>query len=138
MLDPFLITPWQFLGNWFRGGKESTPFEIAHGMNIWDYANHNPEFNNLYHQAMASDSGMMNLVIRDLKPIFGGLGSLVDVGGGTGIVARIITEAFPLLKCTVLDLPHVVANLRDTQNLKLIGGDMFQSIPPADALLLKV
>ncbi|XP_050275344.1 isoflavone 4'-O-methyltransferase-like isoform X7 [Quercus robur] len=86
---------------------------------------------------MAIDSRLMNLVVKDYKPIFEGLGSLVDVGGGTGTVARIISEAFPHMKCTVFDLPHVVANLPDSKNLKFVGGDMFQYIPPADAILFK-
>ncbi|CAN6683407.1 unnamed protein product [Malus baccata var. baccata] len=87
---------------------------------------------------MASDSGMMNLVIRDCKPIFDGLSSLVDVGGGTGKVARILCDAFPQLKCTVLELAHVVADLPDSENLKFVRGDMFQGIPPADAVFLKL
>ena len=110
-------------------------------MNLWEYGDQNPEFNNLFNEAMASDSGMMNLVIRDCKPVFEGLGTLVDVGGGTGEVGRIITQSIPQLKCTVLDLPHVVANspaVAETENLKFIGGDMFQSITPTDAVLLKV
>ena len=52
-------------------------------------------------------------------------------------MAKIISEAFPHMKCTVFDLPHVVANLKDSQNLKYVGGDMFQSIPSADAILFK-
>ena len=80
----------------------------------------------------------MNLVVKDYKPIFEGVSSLVDVGGGTGIVCRIITKAFPHLKCIVLYLPHVVASLSESENLKFIGGDMFQAIPQADAILLKV
>nr|POE80743.1 trans-resveratrol di-o-methyltransferase [Quercus suber] len=85
---------------------------------------------------MASDSLLMKLVIKDYKPIFKGLGSLVDVGGGTGTMARIISETFPHMKCTGLDLPHV-AKLPDSKNLKYVGGDIFQYIPPADAILFK-
>ena len=107
-------------------------------MSIWDYADQNPDFNDLFNKAMTSDSGMMNLVVKDCKPVFEGLDTLVDVGGGTGTCARIISEAFPHLKCTVLELPHVVANLQDSLNLNFVGGDMFQSIPSADAILLKV
>lgn len=136
MLDPALVSPWQFLGDWFQG-SELTPFEKAHGKGLWDYCNQNPEYNNIFNEGMASDSRLMNLVVKDYKPIFEDLGSLVDVGGGTGTVARIISEAFPHMKCTVFDLPHVVANLPDSKNLKFVGGDMFQYIPPADAILFK-
>ncbi|KAM3700408.1 hypothetical protein ACB094_05G094500 [Castanea mollissima] len=137
MLDPVLVSPWHFLESWFRGDKV-TPFESANGMGFWDYADQNPDFNDSFNKAMASDSGMMNLVVKDCKPVFEGLDTLVDVGGGTGTCARIISEAFPHLKCTVLELPHVVANLPDNSNLNFVGGDMFQSIPSADAILLKL
>ena len=137
VLDPVLVSPWHFLGDWFLG-SELTPFERAHGMGLWDYCNQNSEFSNIFNEAMANDSQLMSLVIKDYKPIFEGLGSLVDVGGGTGTMARIISEAFPRMKCMVFDLPHVVANLPDSKNLKYVGGDMFQSIPSADAILMKV
>jgi trans-resveratrol di-O-methyltransferase len=137
MLDPALVSPWQFLGDWFQG-SELTPFEKAHGMGMWDYCNQSPEYNNIFNEAMASDSRLMSLVVKDYKSIFDGLGSLVDVGGGTGTVAKIISEEFPHIICTVFDLPHVVANLTDSQNLKYVGGDMFHSIPSADAVMFKV
>ncbi|KAF2303262.1 hypothetical protein GH714_016135 [Hevea brasiliensis] len=87
---------------------------------------------------MASDSQMLNLVIRDCKPIFEGVNSLVDVGGGNGSLARIISEGFPHMKCTVLEIPQVVANLQGTKNLNYVGGDMCQHIPSADVIILKL
>ncbi|KAK1556276.1 hypothetical protein Q3G72_001905 [Acer saccharum] len=140
MHDPAFSTPWQSLAGWFReDGHITTPFESAHGLNFWDYGEQNPEFNTLFSKAMASDSQMANLVVKDCKPIFEGLNSLVDVGGGTGSFSRILSEEFPHMKCTVFDLPHVVANSPDhTNNLNFIGGDMFQYIPPADAFLFKL
>ncbi|THF96250.1 hypothetical protein TEA_010431 [Camellia sinensis var. sinensis] len=84
------------------------------------------------------DSRMMSLVVRDCGALFGGLNSLVDVGGGTGINARIISEAFPGIKCTVFDLPYVVENLPEEKNLNYVGGAMFQSFPSADAIFFKV
>ena len=87
---------------------------------------------------MASDSRMVDLVLKNCTSIFEELDSIVDVGGGTGTTARIICETFPKLKCVVLDLPHVVENLMATNNLSFVGGDMFKSIPQASAVLLKV
>ncbi|KAK3207067.1 hypothetical protein Dsin_021113 [Dipteronia sinensis] len=142
MHDPAISTPWQSLTGWFREdghGHITTPFESAHGLNFWDYGEQNPEFNTLFSQAMASDSQMANLVVKDCKPIFEGLNSMVDVGGGTGSFSKILSEEFPNMKCTVFDLPHVVANSPDhTNSLNFIGGDMFQYIPPADAFLFKL
>jgi trans-resveratrol di-O-methyltransferase len=140
MLDPALVSPWHVLGDWLQEGstQELTPFEKTHGMSFWNYCNQNTEYGGVFNEAMASYSQLLSFVVEDYKPIFEGLGSLVDVGGGTGTVARIISQAFPHIKCTVFDLPHVVANLPETTNLKYVGGDMFQSIPSADAILFKV
>eukprot|EP00261_Vitis_vinifera_P036819 XP_019078062.1 PREDICTED: uncharacterized protein LOC100250378 [Vitis vinifera] len=77
-------------------------------------------------------------MLESRDQFFEGLSSLVDVGGGTGLTARTISEAFPRLKCRVFDLPHVVANLPEYRNLEFVGGDMFQSGPTADATLMKV
>lgn len=137
VLDPVFVTPWQFLGKWFNG-SETTVFETAHGTPMWEFANKNPGFNRLFNDAMASDSQMMSLVVKDSKEIFESVDSLVDVGGGTGLNAKILLEAFPHMICTVFDLPHVVANMIETKNLKYVGGDMFSSIPSADAIFFKV
>ncbi|XVF25731.1 hypothetical protein REPUB_Repub13aG0239000 [Reevesia pubescens] len=137
-LAPVLMTPWQFLGDWIQGTKQTRPFETANGKAFFDYMDQDPEFKNLFHDAMKSDSQMMNLVVKDCKPVFEGLSSLVDVGGGTGTVTRVISETYPQLKCTVFDLPHVVANLPSSGNLNFVGGDLFQHIPSADAILMKL
>ncbi|GMI70066.1 hypothetical protein like AT4G35150 [Hibiscus trionum] len=87
---------------------------------------------------MASDARLVSSVLIDkCKGSFEGLDSLVDVGGGTGTLAKAIADAFPHLDCTIFDLPHVVAGQQDSGNLKYVGGDMFKDVPVADAVLLK-
>ncbi|KAM3381536.1 hypothetical protein P3S68_007109 [Capsicum galapagoense] len=76
-------------------------------------------------------------MIEHCKGVFEGLKSLVDVGGGTGTVAKVISNEFPELKCYVLDLPHVVEGLEGSNNLSYVEGDMFKSVPCVDAILLK-
>ncbi|KAF8369515.1 hypothetical protein HHK36_032467 [Tetracentron sinense] len=106
-VGPLLTTPWNSLGAWFRQ-PESTCFEMANGTTFWDLASQHPELNNLFNEAMANDTRLlMTVVVRDCSEVFRSLRSLVDVGGGTGTTARIISEAFPHIKCTILDLPHV-------------------------------
>ncbi|KHN07780.1 Tabersonine 16-O-methyltransferase [Glycine soja] len=137
MLDPTLTQPWLQLPTWFKNDDPS-PFQTAHGMKIWDYADREPRLNDLFNDAMASDTQLVaNVVIERCKGVFNGLESLVDVGGGTGTMAMAIAKSFPQLECTVFDLPHVVATLQGSENLKYVGGDMFESIPSADAILLK-
>ena len=138
MLDPILIKPWNFLGAWFQNDNP-TPFGTAHGRAFWDYGGHEPKLNNFFNEAMASDARLVtSVLIHKCKGVFEGLNSLVDVGGGTGTVAKTIADEFPHLQCSNFDLPHVVAGLQGTENLKYVGGDMFEAIPSADAVLLKV
>ena len=139
MLDPILLSPWLKLSTWFQN-DDPTPFDTAHGKSFWEYAGDEPKINNFFNEAMASDARLAtSVVIHKCKDVFEGLNSLVDVGGGTGTVAKAIAKAFPNLECTDFDLPHVVNGLEsDLANLKYVGGDMFEAISPADAVLLKV
>ncbi|XP_020219983.1 isoflavone 7-O-methyltransferase [Cajanus cajan] len=135
LLNPTFADSFHQLKKWTYE-DDLTLFNISLGSPLWDFLNKNPAFNKLFNEAMASDSQMMNLALRDCKA-FEGLESIVDVGGGTGITAKIICETFPNLKCIVLDRPHVVENLSGRNNLTYVGGDMFKSIPKADAVLFK-
>ncbi|URE01233.1 o-methyltransferase [Musa troglodytarum] len=95
-----------------QGGRSRHPFEVAHGKDIFEVTKQNPEFNSLLQAGMASDARLVvQVLIRECGDVFRGLRSLVDVGGGTGTMAMAIAEAYPQLKCTVFDLPHVVAPL---------------------------
>ncbi|XP_020237164.1 isoflavone 4'-O-methyltransferase [Cajanus cajan] len=131
---------WHSSKKWLtEDSKELTLYESATGESFWDFLNKTTESDTLtmFQDAMAADSAMFDLALQECKHVFQGLSSLVDVGGGTGGVARLIHQAFPHLKCTVLDQPQVVANLPSSENLNFVGGDMFKSIPSADAVLLK-
>ncbi|KAK2456530.1 isoflavone 7-O-methyltransferase [Trifolium repens] len=76
--------------------------------------------------------------MENARSVFEGIGSLVDVDGGTGNTGKIICEKFLELKYIVLDLPQVVSGLAGSNNnLSFVGGNMFKSIPQADAVLLK-
>lgn len=88
---------------------------------------------------MASDTRLTSsALIHKCKDVFEGLNTLVDVGGGTGTLAGAIAKTFPHIECIVFDQPHVVADLKSNGNLKYVGGNMFEAIPPADAVLIKV
>lgn len=137
-LDPILTKPWEFLSAWFQN-DDPDPFVTAHGKTLWEYADHVPELNRLFNDAMASDTKFLSrFFIEECNSVFEGVNSLVDVGGGTGMLSKAIADTFPNIKCTVFDLPRVVAGLRGSKNLNYIGGDMFVEIPSADAVLLKV
>ncbi|XP_052208049.1 trans-resveratrol di-O-methyltransferase-like [Diospyros lotus] len=137
ILDPLMVNPLNCLTPWL-GNDDPTPFLTANGRTIWDYAGQNPAFNCLFNEGMESDSRMVaSVVIEECRGAFEGLSSLVDVGGGTGTMAKAIADAVPEMKCTVLDLPQVVDKLPGRKNLFFTPGNMFEAIPPANAILLK-
>lgn len=136
VLDPTLSGSYHELKKWIYD-EDLTLFGVTLGSGFWDFLDKNPEYNRSFNDAMASDSKLINLALRDCDFVFDGLESIVDVGGGNGTTGKIICETFPKLKCIVFDRPQVVENLSGSNNLTYVGGDMFTSIPNADAVLLK-
>ncbi|KAH0688119.1 hypothetical protein KY284_018672 [Solanum tuberosum] len=138
-LDPNSMDPFHYLSQWFQNDDSCTPFASIYGKSLYEYAEKEPILNHLLNEGMASDARLvMSVLIQNGKGLlFEGLKSLVDVGGGTGTVAKAIADAFPQINCTVFELPHVIEGLEGSKNLSFVGGDMFNSIPCADAVLLK-
>ncbi|KAK1298495.1 Trans-resveratrol di-O-methyltransferase [Acorus calamus] len=136
-MDPVMQSSWQSLGKWFHS-DQPTPFAKAHGVEVFEMAGRSESLNRMFNEAMACDSRLVaKALVEQHRNAFVGVKSLVDVGGGTGSLAATIAKAFPSIKCTVLDLPHVVANAPKDGVVELVGGNMFEHVPPADAVLLK-
>ncbi|KAJ0642406.1 putative trans-resveratrol di-O-methyltransferase [Helianthus annuus] len=117
--------------------RRCTPFHTTHGRMFWDLAGQEPKLNQFFNEGMASDARLVtSVILKDCRGIFEGLDSIVDVGGSSGTVAEAIAKAFPNIRCISFDLPHVVDGLVGSNNLTFVGGDMFEAIPRADAVLL--
>ena len=139
-LLPEIMAPWQNLSTWMKN-DDAWAFRTADGRTFWDYLPDDQSLNHIFNEGMASDSQLIAKVILDeYKEVFEGLNSLVDVGGGTGIMAKAIAKKFPNMSCTVFDLPHAVSNLQGSDDLiRFTAGSVFSDpIPPSDAILLKV
>ncbi|XP_047945203.1 8-hydroxyquercetin 8-O-methyltransferase-like [Salvia hispanica] len=135
--DPLHIVPFHHMSEWFRDECPS-PFFTKNGMDLWTFAVEDEKLNQGFNEAMASDARFVgSILVRECKHVFEGLKTMVDVAGGTGEVAKAVAGAFPGLKCVVLDQPHVVSGLEGSENVRFVGGDMFEFIPPADAVFLK-
>nr|XP_029148396.1 isoflavone 7-O-methyltransferase [Arachis hypogaea] len=137
VMDPLISDSFNYLSKWFSDENRRL-YEIISGTPWWEFLDKNPRLLGLFNDAMASDSQMIKLALKDHNIAFEGVETIVDVGGGTGTTAQIFSEKFPELKYIVFDLPQVVKNLKGCNNLSFVGGDMFESIPKADAILLKV
>nr|BAC99560.1 putative flavonoid 7-O-methyltransferase [Oryza sativa Japonica Group]BAD05699.1 putative flavonoid 7-O-methyltransferase [Oryza sativa Japonica Group] len=127
------------LGEWFRDGGDTTPFAMAHGIDVWGAMSLDRALAAGFSASMAADSKFLaEIAIRRHVEAFMNVSSLVDVGGGDGSMARAIVKAFPHIKCLVLDLPHVVRGIPADGFVEYVAGDMMDFVPPANVVLLKL
>ncbi|XP_059450952.1 desmethylxanthohumol 6'-O-methyltransferase-like [Corylus avellana] len=132
----WLLTPWHCLGQSIKEG--GTAFNKVHGDEVWDFASKNPDFNNIFNDAMACTAkNVMRVILAGYEDGFGCMGSLADVGGGTGGMIAEIVKAHPHIKGINFDLPHVIATAPLHEGVTHVGGDMFDAIPNADAIFMK-
>lgn len=137
------------LADWFKEDTTATgasPFENVHGATLFheSFAELDPENDVMFNEGRAAhDNSGFAAVLRECGgSVFAGLESLTDCCGGDGTAARAVVEAFPRIKCTVLDLPRVINNVSATAAdgglVNYVAGDMFKFVPPAQAVMLKV
>jgi len=110
------------LAAWFRHDEEpgKCPYARMHGATVWEMCGSSDAGNASINNAMAADSRfLMRVVLEEYgETIFRGVDSLVDVAGGVGGSSATIAAAFPSLKLTVLDLPHLVAKAPSVSNVQ--------------------
>lgn len=135
--SPVMLAAWNCLSARVLG-SETSAFVGAHGEDIWRYAAANPGHSKLIDEAMACDARVVVPKILDGCPqVFEGLSSLVDVGGGDGTTLGVLVKACPWIHGINFDLPHVVSVAPHCEGIEHVGGDMFSSIPKANAAFLK-
>ncbi|KAK9151797.1 hypothetical protein Syun_010106 [Stephania yunnanensis] len=118
----------------------TTPWEKCHGVHYRDYFAKDAVANQLLSDAMTSHTSMVTEALLEgcrKSGVLDGVKSFVDVGGSTGVAARAVAEAFPGIKCSVFDLPHVIATAPESDLVQRIQGDMFVSVPQADVVFMK-
>lgn len=134
------------LADWFKKDvplpEVPAPFEDVHGAKLFEesMADLDPESDKVFHEALAAHDHMgISLILREGRALFKGLQSLTDCCGGDGTTARAIVKAYPHLKVHVLDLPKVIERAPPSDgSVNYVAGDLFHSIPPAQAVMLKL
>ncbi|XP_060194857.1 (R,S)-reticuline 7-O-methyltransferase-like [Lycium barbarum] len=134
--NPILMAPWHYFSSCVKEG--GIAFKKAHGSEIFEMASKDAELNEIFNKGMNSvTKSTMKAVLTGYKDGFNSITSLVDVGGGTGAAISEIVKAYPHIKGTNFDLPHVVSTAQKYEGVSHVGGDMFQAIPPAEAVFAK-
>jgi hypothetical protein len=115
------------------------------GMEWWDYLNANPKELENFAEAMKSNS--LNSLRGVLEKCdFKGVEKIADIGGGFGHLAIALLEKYPSLQAAVIDVPDLIPIARErfpvndhaiADRLQYVGGDMFDSVPPANVYIMK-
>jgi hypothetical protein len=133
---PHLWAPWGEIAHTARTGQPA--FEKVHGKPWFDWLASDIEANAWFNRSMLARARLFSRAIVSAYD-FTGLGSVVDVGGGTGLLLSAILEANPLMSGVLLDLPNVVEQAPPvlhqagvTDRCRVVSGDFFESVP-ADA-----
>jgi len=132
---------WSRLDYCVRTGKQA--IDQIYGTPIFQFFEQHAEEAQIFDQAMSDLSTIDSPAVADAYS-FGEIHSIVDVGGGHGLLLATILARNPHLKGTLYDMPHVVAGAKDgalkplMERCTLASGDMFSSVPEgADAYIMK-
>ena len=114
------------------------------GMDVFEYLEKNPDKNKIYNNAMTNSSLMLSYAILS-EYNFSKAKTIIDIGGGQGILLAMILYKYPSVKGKVFDLPHVVEGAKIiaeqyhvNDRLETISGNFFENIPEgADMYFLK-
>ncbi|KVI04224.1 Caffeate O-methyltransferase (COMT) family [Cynara cardunculus var. scolymus] len=100
--DPSMVLPLHVLSRSIKEG--GTTFKMTHGEEMFDFSQHNSEFNRIFNEGMACNAEItLDVIISKYKNGFLGLkGRVVDVGGGTGVAISTIVKTYPHLKGSTL------------------------------------
>ncbi|KAH0456882.1 hypothetical protein IEQ34_014789 [Dendrobium chrysotoxum] len=133
--DKVLMESWYYLKDVVIEG--GVPFNKAYGMTTFEYQRTNPSFHKVFSDAMSSHSTIITNKLLEIYDGFNGLGSLVDVGGGVAATLGKITTKYAGIRGINFDLQHVISVAPPLQGVEHVSGDMFESVPNADAIFLK-
>ncbi|XP_014499456.1 isoliquiritigenin 2'-O-methyltransferase-like [Vigna radiata var. radiata] len=109
----------------------------VHGMPIFEGIQSDPTWNHIFNEAMANICRIEMTKILEIYSGFEGISLLIDVGGGVGQSLNIIISKYPSIKGVNFDLPQVIKQAPPYPGIEHVEGDMFESVPKGDAILLK-
>ena len=110
-------------------------FAAVHGESVWDYLAKHPDEQRVFDEAMTALSEAVAEEVVDAYD-FGRFGTVVDVGGGRGMLLAAVLSRFPSVDGVLFDQPDVVAGAHEllsaagvSQRCRVVGGSFFDSVP---------
>ena len=113
------------------------------GMPVFEYFAGQPEFSELFNNAMTAFSAVVIPAVLEAYD-FSGIDVLVDVAGGHGQVLTSVLQQYPGMRGVLFDLDHVIAGAAPLLKASGVGdrvrsesGDFFKAVPKGDAYIMK-
>jgi O-methyltransferase domain len=123
-----------------RTGQPSVDHVV--GRPLWEFFARDAEAGRIFNAAMTGIVAESAAATRDSYD-FAGIETLVDVGGGHGLLLGTVLAANPTLRGVLFDQPHVVDGAPATfrrlgvaARATIVGGDFFREVPRGDAYVL--
>jgi ubiquinone/menaquinone biosynthesis C-methylase UbiE len=119
-------------------------FDRAFGMDVWKYFGQHPDNAKVFNDAMSGMTAQANDALHAAYD-FGGIGTLIDIGGGHGGLITSILRRNPQMQGILFDSPQVIEGAKSVieksdvaGRCDLIAGNFFESLPAGgDAHILK-
>ena len=123
---------WDDLLGSVRSGEPA--FDRVFGASYFEFLAKTPQADAVFNDAMTGWTTQVADAVASAYD-FAGFDTVVDVGGGHGLLITTILRANPTLRGVLLDLPHVIAGARPLiqaagleDRCETVGQDFFQSV----------
>jgi hypothetical protein len=136
---------WQVYGSLehsIRTGENA--FAAVHGEPVWGYLAKHPDEQKVFDGAMTALSQAVADEVVDAYD-FAPSSTVVDVGGGRGMMLATVLSRYPSVDGVLFDQPDVVADAHEllsatgvSHRCRVVGGNFFEAVPEGgDAYILK-
>jgi C-methyltransferase len=133
---------WTMLAESIRTGRSVVP--VLHGKESFDFFDEHEQHGDLFNQTMSSISALTDATVVAAYD-FSSYPTVVDVGGGHGLLLAGILAATPSVRGVLYDLPAVVSTVakilcytRMADRVQIEVGSFFDAVPPGgDLYVLK-
>jgi hypothetical protein len=132
---------WSHLEYCIRTGKQA--LDQIYGAPVFEFLKQHPAEAQIFNDAMTELSMIDSPAVAEAYN-FEGIRSIVDVGGGHGLLLATILERNRHLRGTLYEVPHVIEGAANgplksvMERCTFASGDMFSSVPTgADAYIMK-
>jgi len=113
-----------------------TAFEHVFGVPLFDFLASRPDLTDLFHQQM--EHAVYDRIAGVLSVYdFNQFSTIVDIGGGSGVLLAAILRANPRTRGILMDAPHVATEARTSlgrtdvaSRIEVLDGDLFRSAFP--------